>query len=744
MPCSTPGIGPHSFAAKARKDATPYFDDATSLNRLREGFERVRRNKGCAGGDGMSIGVFAYGLERRLAWLREDLRSGHYAPGPLARFRIKKKNSPGKRVLSVPCVRDRVAQSAAYFAIRALAEAEFEDASFGYREGRSVAQAVDRVMAHHRAGFTWVVDADIKAYFDNVPHHGLLAAFAGLVPETPFIELIGKWLETSRFAGRGLPQGAPISPLLANLYLDHIDEVIAQAGFRIVRYADDFVILCRSEARAAKARALAAKLLAELGLEFHPDKTAIVPLDEGYRFLGKDIRHTTLARQLGEVEADSESIDIPPEPDSNSFKPERLDGSLVVPASRFMLGKTHAPENAIPPDDLKRLDHPWEPRKKDNTLYLAEGDEPPIAEAGVSPALSAVSRHAPFIRPLHLMGKGRRLDVYQSGLGIFDREHVLAVILPGTIDRIDIHPGAEVSTDAIRMAARQHVPLFLVNQRGVTQSAFHPEPMERASLHLAQARHALDETLGVTLARRFVTGRIYNQRRLIQRLRNRLSGQEKTRRDQNGLKGIIKKLDYYWRKVERDPKIDEIDVVRGFEASAAKLYWPALASLVRRGMDEENFRRIRLPADTPFNTLLNWTASLLRRDIETLLLRRNVHPGFGVLHTVNNARYGCVFDLIEEFRAPVAEALAAQLLSQGRLGARHFEQFERDGKINVWLVNGGAQKTVRAYEAFVDKEVKNPATGNFTNWRGVMDFQLTAYINHVLGYKPYEPYRMDM
>ena len=734
---------PHP-AHTCRQDSTPFFNDATSLARLREGFERVRRNKGCAGGDGMSIGLFAFGLERRLAWLQDDLRSGTYTPGPLARFHINKKNKKGKRVLSVPCVRDRVAQSAAYFALRKLAENEFEDSSFGYREGRSAAQAVDVVRAHHRAGFEWVVDADIKAYFDNVPHHGLLAAFAALVPETPFIELVGKWLQGSRFPGRGLPQGAPISPLLANLYLDHIDEAIAGAGFRFVRYADDFVILCRSEARAEKALALVSKLLAELGLELHPDKSAIVPLDEGYSFLGKDFRRTSLGKQLADLKAESEGGEILPDMEDGQFPLQRLDGSLAVPASRHMMGKDYAPDGAIATDDVEQLDHPWQKRDGRGALYLAEGDEPPAAEPEEWPALAAASRHAPFIRPLHLMGKGRRLDVYQSGLGVFEGENVLAVIMPGTIDRIDIYPDAEVSTDAIRMAARQHVPLFVVNRRGVAQSAFHPEPVERASLHLAQARLALDDAAGADLARRFVTGRIFNQRRLLQRLRNRLNRDEKTRRDHDGLSGIIDRLDYYRRKVELDPKLAEMNRIRGFEASAAKLYWPALASLVRRGFGEDNFRRTRLPADTPLNTLLNWTASLLRRDIETLILRRNVHPGFGVLHTVHDARHGCVFDLMEEFRAPVAEALAAQLLSQGRLGPRHFDQFQRDGKVNVWLVNGGAQKALRAYEAFVDKRVKNPVTGEFTNWRGLMDFQVTSYINHVLGHKEYEPYRMDM
>ena len=720
----------------------PYFNAATSLELLSAGFERVRQNKGCAGGDGVSISLFGFGLELRLRQLQLALRSGTYEPGPVARFDVPKPGRREKRVLHVPCVRDRVAQSAAHLAVVDLMEREFEPFSYGYRPGRSVQQALEAVERHHAAGFEWIVDADIRAYFDNVPHVLLLGALGAHVPERPFLDLVGKWLALSPTSGRGLPQGAPLSPMLANLYLDRVDEEIADAGYRMVRYADDFVILCRSEARAEKALVRVSRTLEDLGLELHPEKTVIRSLDEGYDFLGKRLSRSTLSRQLKELVAEADDPGGMPEDISASVSNDaslRLDGSLAVPGSRMMQGRNWKGAQARPVQDAKALDYPWDAEKA--AVYLSEGGEPALLPTPVAGA-DVASRYAPFIRPLYIREPGLTLDVRQKVLSVCERDEVLALVPAQIVDRIDLFSGTEVTSAALRLAARQGLPVFLVDRGGAVEAAIHPEASSRPELHLAQARHALEPELSLDLARRFVAGRIWNQRRLLQRLRNRLTAEDRDERAD--LPGVIEKLDRAFDAAERDIRIGSVNEIRGVEARAGQLYWPALASLLKRGRAEAAFRRTRLPPETVFNCLLNWTAGLLRRDIETLVVRRGIHPGFGVLHTVSDARAGCIFDLMEEFRAPVAEALAAQLLSTGELGNDHFDTFEIDGKAGVWLVNGGGRKTLRAYERFIDKVVANPATGKRTTWRGLMDFQMTAYINHVTGERPYLSYRMDM
>lgn len=695
---------------------TPYFDEAISVGRLREGFERVRANNGCAGGDGVDVGVFGLGLDMRLSRLHAELLDGSYRPGPTAHFEIPKKNG-SIRELNVPCVRDRVAQSAAALTLSSLFEKSFEDASHAYRPGRGVATAVRAVAYHAADGFGWVVDADIKAYFDNVPHVAMLAAFSNLVPEKPFLNLVRLWLGQSRFCERGLPQGAPISPLLANLYLDRIDEAMGEAGYRLVRYADDFVILCRSAARAEKALALAAEVLLGLGLELHPEKTVIRPLGDGFDFLGQRLNRTTLALQLAELASDTD--DLPKETKTTAMEAAPISGEIV--ATRHPIFTKTLAEDTAPPSDTVEASRLQDEMSDDRSSYT--------------------SRHAPFVRTLYMLEKGRRLDRYQSALGVYDGQALLAVVMGGTIDRIDVFPGAEMTADALRLAASHGIAVFLVDGHGVQKCAVLPETEARSKLHFRQASVAFSEERSIALARQFVAGRIWNARRLLQRLKGRLESAEP--QHLAGLEKAIIDLDHIRRKAEQDPKIVTLDMLRGQEANAARQYWPALASLLKRGHGDDSFKRSRRPPQTPFNATLNWTSHLLQRDIHTLGLKHGIHTGFGVLHSIEDQKDSCVFDLMEEFRAPIAEALAAQLLSTGALTEKHFDHFTMEGQEAIWLVNGASTKIVRAYERQMDRRIRNNFTGQWTTWRGIIDYQIGAYIRHVLDGEPYAYYRMD-
>ncbi|HRD78528.1 MAG TPA: reverse transcriptase domain-containing protein, partial [Hyphomicrobiaceae bacterium] len=192
-----------------------------------------------------ALATFAANAPQRLVRLRAALRDGSYRPRALRRVAIPKDDG-GERVLAIPAVVDRIAQTAIAQALTPWLEREFEDSSFGYRPGRSVQDAVRRVSELRAAGLTHVVDADISAFFDSVPHESLLARLAESMDEGPTTQLIALWLEHAGNDGRGLAQGSPLSPLLSNLCLDRIDEAFAGRGARIVRFADDFVILCRS------------------------------------------------------------------------------------------------------------------------------------------------------------------------------------------------------------------------------------------------------------------------------------------------------------------------------------------------------------------------------------------------------------------------------------------------------------------------------------------------------------------
>jgi RNA-directed DNA polymerase len=257
---------------------------------LRSAWARVRDNHGCHGVDGVTITRFESDLEANLALLSHELAQETYHPLPLMRILVDKGNGESRRI-SVPAVRDRVAQAAALNVLEPLFEAEFERCSFAYRRGRSWQQAVYQVREYYEQGYQWVVDADIDAFFDSVPHDKLMSRVKRLIQVGHLQHLIGLWVKAEIWDGekvscltQGIPQGSVISPILANLYLDEFDEELLRKGLRLVRYADDFVVLCKTYEKAQAAVQLTEAVLGQMAL--HLDEVDVVTFDKGFRFLG--------------------------------------------------------------------------------------------------------------------------------------------------------------------------------------------------------------------------------------------------------------------------------------------------------------------------------------------------------------------------------------------------------------------------------------------------------------------------
>lgn len=256
----------------------------------------VKRNGGSAGSDHQSIEDFEKDLAGEIERLSEALRTGSYRPRPIRRVYIDKPGSNEKRPLGIPCVRDRVVQGALRMVVEPIFENVFVNHSYGFRPKRGCKDALREVERLLHAGYTHVVDADIKAYFDNIPHEPLMADIGSYIADGRVLELIRSFLKqdvledlTLWTPEKGSPQGAVISPLLANLYLHPVDVAVAAAGFEMIRYADDLVILCRTEVEARQALDLLGKLTAERGLTLHPVKTRLVDVNipgEGFDFLG--------------------------------------------------------------------------------------------------------------------------------------------------------------------------------------------------------------------------------------------------------------------------------------------------------------------------------------------------------------------------------------------------------------------------------------------------------------------------
>lgn len=257
-------------------------------------FARVAANRGAAGVDHVTVAHYAKDLDANLKRLSEALRTGAYRPQAIRRHYIPKPGSREQRPLGIPTVRDRVVQTALRLVLEPIFERDFARHSYGFRPGRGCKHALRRVEALLKAGYRHVVDADLQSYFDTIPKDRLLALVGQKVSDGRILALVEAFLEQGVLDGlrewtpeQGTPQGAVCSPLLSNIYLDPLDHLMAGRGFEMVRYADDFVVLCQSPQEAAAALAVVQEWTAAAGLVLHPAKTRLVDaLADGFEFLG--------------------------------------------------------------------------------------------------------------------------------------------------------------------------------------------------------------------------------------------------------------------------------------------------------------------------------------------------------------------------------------------------------------------------------------------------------------------------
>ncbi len=265
---------------------------------LARAWERVKENKGAGGVDGVTVARFEADRGRYLALLHQKLKDGSYRPRPVRRVEIDKPGSSAKRPLGIPTVMDRVCQQALVNVLEPVFEPTFRDESFGFRPGRSTHMAMRRIWRQLKAGDGWVVDADIADFFGTLSHSTLVNLVAAKVADGKVLGLVRQFLQAGVLRdGRleptttGVPQGGVVSPLLSNIYLHVFDEKMAEAGYALTRYADDWVCVCSSRREAERALASARAVLeGELGLRVHPDKTRIVHVVQGFEFLGYKIK----------------------------------------------------------------------------------------------------------------------------------------------------------------------------------------------------------------------------------------------------------------------------------------------------------------------------------------------------------------------------------------------------------------------------------------------------------------------
>jgi RNA-directed DNA polymerase len=298
---ATPQNPPASERGQGKKQKVhSRIDKVFSRKNLELAWEKVKKNRGSAGVDDVTIGQFEARKEDYLDLLHRKLREGTYRPQPVKRVEIPKSEG-GVRKLGIPAVLDRVCQQALVQRMEPIFEPRFRDSSCGYRQGRSPHDAMRKVWQELNAGYGWIVDADLRQFFDTIDREKLIDLIAEAISDGRVLQLIRDILGSGVMAGgwwqptlTGVPQGGVASPWWSNIFLTPFDRKMAEEGFRLTRWADDFVVLCRTREEAQRALARAERFLREeLGVERPPQKTRIVHVSQGFEFLRYKVKQGT-------------------------------------------------------------------------------------------------------------------------------------------------------------------------------------------------------------------------------------------------------------------------------------------------------------------------------------------------------------------------------------------------------------------------------------------------------------------
>lgn len=663
-------------------------------------WSRVRANGGASGSDGVSLERFADNLLDRLGKLRHQVLAETYKPDPLLRIELPR---PGKspRLLAVPSVRDRVLQTAVAQVLTPILDPLFEEESFAYRPGRSVHDAVRAVVAARDEGFEHVVDADIEAFFDNIPHAELVNALKQVLPDPSLLPLIGLWLDAPIKTREGfvrltcgVPQGSPISPLLSNLYLDAFDEVlVADERRRLVRYADDFVIFAQDNHGAEIALEEAAIWLVNSGLAINFDKTRITTFDQGFSFLG--VRFEGDA--VWAIDPEAAPWLLPPEYQS---RPSRAKGKRAANKTQ----RTNASPAA---------------QKKQRLLSALEQAAPPPLPTDMPSAAPEVKFDedmAPLLRTLYLGEPGAYIRLNGGRITIHKEESELLSIPLEKIDQVVVADEGAVSFGALRALLARGAGFFVQGGAGHPPGHFISALDTRISLRALQHERVRDETFNLDIARAIVSGKIANSRLLLRRYFRFRPGGESP-------------VDTPMRESQSKAlTASNLDILRGIEGAAARAYFSAWKELLPESWKAQFSGRNRQPPSDPVNALLSYGYAILYHNLLTLLASRGLEVHLGHLHAMRNGHPALVSDLIEEFRALVVDAVVIKLMQDRPFDQADF-QYQNEGGTRFCRMSGGIRKLlIERLEAKLNTQLTHPATKEAGDFRRMMRIQIAHYI----------------
>ena len=693
---------------------------------LEEAWRRVRTKAAGGGIDGKTVGDFAKHEHGHLNRLRRDLLRQRYVPDPTLEVRIRKESAPAeRRRIGLASVRDKVVQEAVRSVLEPHAEQRFLDCSYGYRPGRGPVRAIAR-LTHHVVSLKhrWIASGDVDDCFGSLDHARVVEDVRGLGADDGILHLASLWLQMGvvdahgrwRDVKTGVTQGSVISPLLANLYLHAFDQAMVARGHALIRYADDFVVTAFERAGADQGLSDAKVCLGDLGLRLNDDPSPVAAVADGVPFLGIVVTpegRTIAPAKLKRIEGRLGRI--------ASHAGRDLDAALqrlaeAVTGVRRYYGAVLAGDALAPLDSLvretlvrlvrhgfgagafkskratqqallavgtvtdrsdveqrrwiERLVNEATGRKSPARKRKAAGRRPADAErteASAPPVAGAVRRRM----HRHQREQARRRELVVDTPGSFlgkagqrivvrrDRRTVAELPLLQLAAVTVASHGVTLSTDLVTLCASRGIPIQFVSGDG-RPTALLTAPVEsRGETALLQVRALEGETAAIGLARRFVEGKIRNQASVVKRLR-------KSRQGDEALARCIETVDALRRELEPAGLGADLQTARGrlfsVEGRAASGYWSAIQAVLPETAGFAG--RCRQGATDLVNCLLNYGYGVLHRSVHLAILKAGLNPAISFLHSLQPRKPTLVFDLMEEFRAPIVDRAVVTLINR--------------------------------------------------------------------------------
>ncbi|HET54731.1 MAG TPA: CRISPR-associated endonuclease Cas1 [Ignavibacteria bacterium] len=703
------------------------YDKIASYPSLLKGFYRVRENDGVPGWDHVSIEDFEDNIQENIALLYKQLRNRTYKQKPFVMFEAKKQNGKA-RLISIPCVIDRVAQQSAMSVIEPLVDAELENESYAYRKGFSREGAAQKIISLYNKGFCWLADADIQDFFNNIDHTILISRVKHILDDKDVIELLVKFITPDYYfknkkykQTKGLPLGSAISPLLANLYLDKFDEEIKKKNLQLVRFADDFVILTKTKPAAEEAIKISGNLLAGLKLNLNLKKTKVSSFKEGFKYLGYIFLNSLI-------------VPASPKDTTNVFS-SFLNDSIDEKTLRSIAAKKEKLkelETGLNSSDVgiaflealtkkgitlqQFIDNSSSVKKQDNSQIEREQNidltDEPVYDQEIE-TRSTKTKEIPtsvsiteFKRSLYIHEQGSILSK-ESGRFVVTKDDIDLLEIPIIkISHIIIFGNCLITPAVYQTCLINRIQIALLSSHGRYYGTIDSYGNRNTELEKLQFLRSLDEAFTLNFAINQVKVKIHNTRVLLQRHNKRIKSPEIT--------SVLNKTKQVLQAIDNTASINYL---RGIEGSIASTYFHNLGLLFNAdtGFYTKNFVRIKRPPTDPVNSLLSFGYTLLGFNLFSFLDMYGLNPYIGFYHVDRQGHPSLVSDIIEEFRH-VIDSLVIYVINKKIIKKNDF-YFLKEPSSPCLLNKRGRKEYIRQFEIKMNQVTTHSPSGTKVSYR---------------------------